>query len=101
MGDRVDPGYLRYLMDRRRFLALGGGAALTGFLAACGLSNSSTTTGATSPTTSLPPVGGDINLYVWEGYDVPDPSFKKWLNSQNLVEHVKYITQPEEVPTVL
>jgi spermidine/putrescine transport system substrate-binding protein len=103
MGDQADRQLQRYLMDRRRFLMLGGGAAAAAFLAACGLSNSSTTSssGSGSTSASLPPVGGDINLYVWQGYDVPDPSFKKWLKQENLVEHVKYITQPEEVPTVL
>src|SRR6476620_12607834 len=101
MGDEVDRQLQQYLLDRRRFLALGGGAALAGFLAACGLSSSSSSTPGTAAPTSLPPVGGDLNLYLWEGYDIPDPSFKKWLDQQGLVEHVKYITQPEEVPTVL
>ena len=101
MGDEVDRQLQRYLMDRRRFLVLGGGAAFAGLLAACGLSSSSSSAPGTGAPTSLPPVGGDLNLYVWEGYDVPDADFKKWLQSQNIVEHTKYITQPEEVPTVL
>ena len=101
MGDEVDRQLQQYLLDRRRFLALGGGAALAGLLAACGLSSSSSSTPGTAAPTSLPAVGGDLNLYVWEGYDIPDPSFKKWLDSQNITEHTKYITQPEEVPTVL
>ncbi|HEX3300208.1 MAG TPA: ABC transporter substrate-binding protein [Actinomycetota bacterium] len=101
MGDEVDRQLHQYLLDRRRFLALGGGTALAGLLAACGLSSSSSSTPGTAAPTSLPPVGGDLNLYVWEGYDIPDPSFKKWLDSQNITEHTKFITQPEEVPTVL
>jgi spermidine/putrescine transport system substrate-binding protein len=103
MRDGIDRELARYLLDRRRFLRLTGGAAAAGLLAACGLSsdNSSATAPSSAPSTSLPPVGGDLNLYVWEGYDVPDDSFKKWLDQQGLVEHVKYITQPEEVPTVL
>jgi len=102
MGDH-DRQLERYVLDRRRFLLLSGGAAMASVLAACGLSNNNngTTVSPAAASASLPPVGGPINLYVWEGYDVPDPSFKKWLKSQNLVEHVKYITQPEEVPTVL
>jgi spermidine/putrescine transport system substrate-binding protein len=103
MGDEVDRQLTQYVLDRRRFLMLSGGAAMASVLAACGLSSNSSSSASApgSASMSLPPVGGDINLYVWEGYDVPDPSFKKWLKNQGLVEHVKYITQPEEVPTVL
>ncbi len=100
-GDRRSSDLLAQL-SRRRFLGLAGGTAAAGLLAACGLSNNSSTTqpsagGSPSP---LAPVGGDLNLYVWQGYDLPD-DFKTWLKDQNITEHVKYITQPEEVPTVL
>jgi len=95
MGDEVDRQLQQYLLDRRRFLALGGGAALAGLLAACGLSSSSSSTPGTAAPTSLPAVGGDLNLYVWEGYDIPDPSFKKWLDSQNITEHTKYSPSPK------
>jgi spermidine/putrescine transport system substrate-binding protein len=93
---------LRYLLDRRRFLQLGGGAALAGFLAACGLSSnsSSTTAAAQSTTPSLPPVGGELNLYTWEGYDLTK-QFKTWREQNGITQNLKFITQPEEVPTVL
>jgi spermidine/putrescine transport system substrate-binding protein len=90
-------------LSRRRFLGLAGGTAAAGLLAACGLSNSSSNpqpSGGGGSSSPLAPVGGDLNLYVWQGYDVPD-DFKTWLKSENITEHVKYITQPEEVPTVL
>jgi spermidine/putrescine-binding protein len=102
-GDRHS-GDLLAQLSRRRFLGLAGGTAAAGFLTACGLSNNSSSNpqpsagGASS--SPLAPVGGDLNLYVWQGYDVPD-DFKTWLKDQNITEHVKYITQPEEVPTVL
>jgi spermidine/putrescine-binding protein len=92
----------RFTMDRRRFLALTGGAAATGLLAACGLSSddaSSSTTAATSPS-ELPPVGGDLNLYSWEGYDTAG-DLTAWMKANEIEPNVKYITTPEEVPTVL
>jgi spermidine/putrescine-binding protein len=82
----------RWHTDRRRFLALTGLALTAAGLTACGSDSNSSGSSAK--------VGGDLNLYVWEGYDTP-ADFKKWLKSENIKIHTKYITQPEEVPTVL
>jgi spermidine/putrescine-binding protein len=89
----------RFVLDRRRFLMLTGGVAATSFLAACGLSNSSESSPAGVPT-SLPPVGGDLNLYTWEGYDTAG-DFTRWFKDNDITTNVKYIATPEEVPTVL
>ncbi len=103
MGDARDRE-LRYLMDRRRFLGLTGGAAAAALLAACGLSSDSASPSAgASPAGSpspLPPVGGDLNLYTWEGYDLTK-QFKSWRDENGITQNLKFITQPEEVPTVL
>ena len=103
MGDARDRE-LRYLLDRRRFLGLTGGAAAAALLAACGLSSDSAPPSAgTSPAGSpspLPPVGGDLNLYTWEGYDLTK-QFKSWRDENGITQNLKFITQPEEVPTVL
>ena len=53
--------------------------------------------GSPSP---LPPVGGDLNLYTWEGYDLTK-QFKSWRDENGITQNLKFITQPEEVPTVL
>lgn len=102
MGETPDRELTRYLLDRRRFLQLGGGMAAAGLLAACGLSSNSST--ATTPSgakaSPLPPVGGDLNLYTWEGYDLTK-QFASWRKQNNITQHLKFITQPEEVPTVL
>jgi spermidine/putrescine-binding protein len=101
MHEEPDHELARYLLDRRRFLRLSGGAAMAGFLAACGLSNSSSSTSsAGASATPLPPVGGDLNLYTWEGYDLTK-QFASWRQENNITQHLKFITQPEEVPTVL
>jgi spermidine/putrescine transport system substrate-binding protein len=101
MREGSDHELARYLLDRRRFLRLSGGAAMAGFLAACGLSNgSSSTTSAGASASPLPPVGGDLNLYTWEGYDLTK-QFASWRQENNITQHLKFITQPEEVPTVL
>ena len=90
-------------LSRRKFLGLAGGAAGAALLAACGVSSSSDTTAA--PATTAGPgtttkVGGDLNLYVWEGYDQP-AGFENWFSDNGITLNTKYITQPEEVPTVL
>ena len=51
-------------------------------------------------TSPLPPVGGDLNLFVWRGYGAPDAT-AAWLKREGITTHVRYITQPDEVPTVL
>ncbi|HVD69074.1 MAG TPA: ABC transporter substrate-binding protein, partial [Actinomycetota bacterium] len=79
---------------------LSGGAAMAWFLAACGLSNSSSTSSPGASASPLPPVGGDLNLYTWEGYDLTK-QFASWRQENNITQHLKFITQPEEVPTVL
>jgi spermidine/putrescine transport system substrate-binding protein len=93
----------QFLMDRRRFLALSGAGAAAALFAACGLSSdSATSTGTTaggSPS-QLPPVGGPLNLYSWEGYDTAG-DLTAWMKQQGIDANVKYITTPEEVPTVL
>jgi spermidine/putrescine-binding protein len=93
----------RFVLDRRHFLQLTGGAAMASLLAACGLSGgdegASPTGGAAEPS-ALPPVGGDLNLYTWEGYDTAG-DFTKWFKDNDITTNVKYITGPEEVPTVL
>ena len=63
-------------LSRRRFLGLAGGAAAAGLLTACGLGNSSSspTPNPGGASQSLAPVGGDLNLYVWQGYEEPDDS---------------------------
>jgi spermidine/putrescine transport system substrate-binding protein len=91
---------LAYVMDRRRFLLLSGGATAAGLLAACGLSSSSTPTSGAASGSPLPPVGGQLNLYTWEGYDLTK-QFKSWREQNNITQNLKFITQPEEVPTVL
>jgi len=74
---------------------------MAGFLAACGLSNGSSSTNSAGASASpLPPVGGDLNLYTWEGYDLTK-QFAAWRQENNIKQHLKFITQPEEVPTVL
>ncbi len=101
MGDARDRE-LQFLMDRRRFLAMTGGAAAATLLAACGLSSdsgSSPTSAAATPS-ALPPVGGDLNLYSWEGYDTAG-DLTDWFKANEIKVNVKYITGPEEVPTVL
>jgi spermidine/putrescine transport system substrate-binding protein len=96
---------LRFLMDRRRFLGLTGSAAAAAFLASCGLSGDSgasptaSAAGNTSPS-PLPPVGGPLNLYTWEGYDTAG-DLKSWLKKSDITVNVKYIAGPEEVATVL
>jgi spermidine/putrescine-binding protein len=76
---------------------------MAAMLAACGLSSDSgstptaTLTGSASP---LPPVGGPLNLYTWEGYDTAG-GLAKWMKSQDITANIKYIATPEEVPTVL
>jgi len=101
MREGPDHELARYLLDRRRFLRLSGGAAMAGFLAACGLSNGSSSTSSPGASASpLPPVGGDLNLYTWEGYDLTK-QFASWRQENNITQHLKFITQPEEVPTVL
>jgi len=95
---------LRHLMDRRRFLSLTGGAAAAGLLAACGLSSSNSSptpaAGGSVSASPLPPVGGQLNLYTWEGYDLTK-QFKAWREQNHITQNLKFITQPEEVPTVL
>lgn len=102
MGDDARDRDLKFVLDRRRFLALSGGAAMAGFLAACGLSNDSgsspSATGA-SPS-ALPPVGGDLNLYTWEGYDTAG-GLTAWFKANEITTNIKYIASPEEVPTIL
>jgi len=100
MYEGPDLELARYLLDRRRFLRLSGGAAMAGFLAACGLSNSSSSTGPGTSSSPLPPVGGNLNLYTWEGYDLTK-QFASWRQQNGITQHLKFITQPEEVPTVL
>ncbi len=103
MGDAHDPKLTAYLMDRRRFLGVAGAAAATGLLAACGLSSSNsnpTPSGGGATTSPLPPVGGQLNLYTWEGYDLTK-QFKAWREQNGITQNLKFITQPEEVPTVL
>ena len=100
MHEEPDHELARYLLDRRRFLRLSGGAAMAGILAACGLSNSSSTSSPGASASPLPPVGGDLNLYTWEGYDLTK-QFASWRQENNVTQHLKFITQPEVVPTVL
>src|SRR4029078_4181117 len=57
MGDEVDRQLQQYLLDRRRFLALGGGAALAGLLAACRLSSRSRSPPRTAGPTPPPDPG--------------------------------------------
>ena len=103
MGDAYERER-KFLMDRRRFLALSGAGAAAALLAACGLgsdSDTATTAAATTGSASpLPPVGGPLNLYSWEGYDTAG-DLTAWLKKQEIDVNVKYITTPEEVPTVL
>jgi len=101
----ADERELRHLMDRRRFLGLTGSAAAAGLLAACGLSSSNSSPtpaagGASASASPLPPVGGQLNLYTWEGYDLTK-QFKAWREQNSITQNLKFITQPEEVPTVL
>ena len=96
---------LRYLLDRRRFLGLTSGAAAAALLAACGLSSdsgssASPSAGGSASPSALPPVGGELNLYTWEGYDL-SKQFKAWREANGIEQNLKFITQPEEVPTVL
>ena len=103
MGEDARERDLRFVMDRRRFLALTGGGAMAALLAACGLSSdngSTSTAAATGSASPLPPVGGPLNLYTWEGYDTAG-GLTKWLKAQEITANIKYITTPEEVPTVL
>ena len=41
-----------------------------------------------------------MNLYTWEGYDLTK-QFASWRQQNGITQHLKFITQPEEVPTVL
>ena len=102
MGEDARQRDLRFLMDRRRFLALTGGGAAAALLSACGLSSSSAgpSAAATGSPSPLPPVGGPLNLYTWQGYDTAG-GLAKWMKSQGITANLKYITSPEEVPTVL
>jgi spermidine/putrescine-binding protein len=103
MGEDARDRDRKFVVDRRRFLALTGVGAAAAFLTACGLSsdNSSSSAAATGGTpTQLPPVGGDLNLYTWEGYDTAG-GLGKWMKGQGITANIKYITTPEEVPTVL
>lgn len=90
--------------SRRTFLGVMGGAAATAVLTACGQDakgGASTPTSDASPSSSRPAkLGGDLNLYVWEGYDKP-ADMAAWLTKNDINLHVKYITTPEEVPTIL
>ena len=45
-------------------------------------------------------MGGPLNLYTWEGYDTAG-GLTKWMKAQGITANIKYITTPEEVPTVL
>jgi len=86
-------------VDRRTFLRLGlGGAGAAAFLAACGRSAGPVASPSTS--TSPAPVGGDLNLFVWQGYAAPD-HMDRWLAREGITEHVRYISQPDDVPAVL
>ena len=74
MDDEVDRQLQLYLIDRRRFL----GWAAVQRSRACSPRAAYPAAARRPPAqerpASLPPVGGDLNLYVWEGYDVPDPT---------------------------
>ena len=92
-------------LPRRRFLtlasSLAAGSAAAAFLASCGLRSSTDPSPSLTATASpLPPVGGDLNLFVWRGYETPGGT-AAWLRQQGITEHVRYLTQPDEVPTVL
>ena len=89
---------LRFLIDRRRFLGLTGGAAAAAFLASCGLSGDS----ERSPTPSTAgsprrvrsrPWAAMLNLYTWEGYDTAG-DLKSWLKKNDITVNVKYIAGP-------
>lgn len=85
---------------RRTFLTALGATAAAAALGACSSSATSSGGPATSPSPLPTTLGGDLNLYVWEGYDKP-ADFEAWLKKNDITLHTKYITQPEEVPTIL
>lgn len=102
MADTPNGSLQRSLLSRRRFLGMAGGGAAAALMAACGLSSDSgsSPSAAAGSSSPLPPVGGDLNLYTWEGYDLTK-QFKDWREENDITQHLKFITQPEEVPTVL
>jgi spermidine/putrescine transport system substrate-binding protein len=103
MADSSSWSMERSVLSRRRFLGVAGGVSAAALLAACGLSSdsdSATATASGGSASPLPPVGGDLNLYTWEGYDLTK-QFKSWREENDIDQHLKFITQPEEVPTVL
>ena len=90
MGEDARERDLRFVMDRRRFLALTGGGAMAALLAACGLSSdngSSPSVAASGSASPLPPVGGPLNLYTWEGYDTAG-GLTKWMKAQGMTANI-------------
>jgi spermidine/putrescine transport system substrate-binding protein len=77
---------------RRHFLRLAGGTALA--VAGGGLLS------ASEAVASLEAVGGALNLFTWQGYDLTQP-FKEWRKQHHIHQTVKYINNQFDVASIL
>jgi spermidine/putrescine-binding protein len=91
-------------LSRRKFLTRAGvGASLMAagpLLAACGSDDAGSSSGgsatATAPTRAE--IGGDFDLYTWEGFDAPDAT-KAWRKAHGVTVKASYVGAQDDVQT--
>ena len=81
--------------SRRHFLRLAGGISLAALLPA-----STFVSGAEAAVLDRTTVGGTLNLFTWQGYDLTGP-FKVWRKQHHIKQHVKYINNQFDVAAIL
>ena len=81
--------------SRRHFLQLAGGMSLAALLPA-----STFASAAEAAVLERMAVGGTLNLFTWQGYDLTAP-FKAWRKQHHIKQHVKYINNQFDVAAIL
>jgi spermidine/putrescine transport system substrate-binding protein len=95
---------------RRNFLRFAGGTASVmgagSLLAACGGSSSgasssgASSSGASSTGTATAHVGGPLNIFTWQGYDLTKP-LASWRKQHQINQTVKYLSNQFDVAALL
>src|ERR1700737_4908433 len=98
IGEPPEGVYTRRHLIR---FAAGSAAALGtgGLLAACGSSPSSSASSAAAAA-PVRHVGGPVNLFTWQGYDLTKP-FAPWRKQEGITETVKYLSNQFDVAALL
>lgn len=90
------------MFDRREALARGS-VALLALGGASGLlaSRASGASAVADASTALGKVGGNLDFFSWEGYDLPIGAMKRWLRKNNVKIRPTYISSWPDIPAKL